>query len=85
MPITADLTYSLPSESKMYTGQCNNLSHSGIQFRTEKLLQEGTSLEVTIDTKSEKFKPMNAIVEILRVESADNNEYNVAGKILEYR
>jgi hypothetical protein len=85
MPITAELTYKIKGESKTYKGQCRNLSHSGIQFDTKKLLEEGASLEITIDTKSDKFKPMNAIVEIIRVDPLENSEYKVSGKILEYR
>ena len=85
MSVTAELTYNIPGDDKLHKGQCRNLSHSGIQFETDKLLPEGTSLEITIDTKSEKFKPMNAIVEVLRTESSGDNEYTVAGKILEYK
>lgn len=85
MPITAELTYSIKGESTAFIGQCKNLSHSGIQFETGKLLKEGTSLEITIDTKSEKFKPMNAIVEVLRIDPLENSGYRVSGRILEYK
>ncbi|GBD95456.1 MAG TPA: PilZ domain-containing protein [Nitrospirae bacterium] len=85
MSVTAELTYNMPGEDKTHKGQCRNLSHSGIQFETDKPLQEGTSLEITIDTKSEKFRPMNAIVEVLRTESSGDNEYKIAGRILEYK
>ncbi len=84
MSVTADLTYNIVGENKSYNGRCRNLSHSGIQFKTGKLLEKGGSLKVTIDTKSKKYEPMNVIVEILRVEDAENNEYKIAGKILEY-
>jgi hypothetical protein len=85
MSVTAELTYRIGSDDRIHRGQCRNLSHSGIQFQTDTCLQEGTTLEITIDTKSEKFKPMNALVEILRVVPVENNEYTVAGKILEYK
>jgi len=85
MPINAELTYSTKGESTSFTGQCKNLSHSGIQFETAKLLTEGTSLEITIDTKSDKFKPMHATVEVLRIDRLDNSGYRVSGKILTYK
>lgn len=85
MSVTAELTYNMLGDDKTYKGQCRNLSHSGIQFETDKLLPEGISLEIIIDTKSKKFRPMNAIVEVLRVNSSGDNVYNVAGKILEYK
>lgn len=85
MPITAELTYTIEGERTAFMGQCKNLSHSGIQFETGKLLREGTSLEITIDTKSDKFKPMTARVEVLRIDPLENSGYTVSGRILEYK
>ncbi len=85
MSVTADVQYFISRENKTYTGKCLNLSHAGIQFETGKALEEGTSLEITIDTKSKKFKPMDVVVEILRVEAVEKSTYKVAGKILEYK
>ena len=85
MSITAELTYRISSDDRIHRGQCKNLSHSGMQFQTETCLKEGTTLKITIDTKSEKIKPMNALIEIIRVKPSENNQYIVAGKILEYK
>ncbi|MBI5664264.1 MAG: PilZ domain-containing protein [Nitrospirae bacterium] len=85
MPIAAEITYSIKGSSAVFKGQCKNLSHSGIQFETEKLLKEGTSLEITIDTKSDKFKPMNAAVEVLRIDPSEDSGYTVSGKISDYK
>lgn len=85
MPIDAELTYSIKGESTTFKGYCKNLSHSGIQFETGQLLEEGSTLEITIDTKSEKFKPLNATVEVLRIAPLENSVYRVSGKILEYK
>ena len=85
MPITAELTYTIGGEKNIRKGQCRNLSHSGIQFKTDAPLKEGTSLEITIDTKSDKFKPMIALVEIIRVELLDKDTYEVAGIIRQYK
>jgi hypothetical protein len=85
LEVDADVAFTIVGENKTYIGQCRNLSHSGIQFETEKAPPEGHSLEITIDTKSTKFKPMKAIIEIIRVEESTDNQYKVAGKILEYK
>ncbi len=88
MPVTAELTYTIPGEpgeNETYKGECKNLSHSGIQFVTGQALSEGKSIEVVIDTKSAKFKPMKAIVEIIRVEPSGDRQYKAAGIIKEYR
>jgi hypothetical protein len=54
-------------------------------FTTEQALPEGQSLELTIDTKSNKFQPMKALVEIIRVEPSGNDQYRNAGIIKEYK
>lgn len=85
MSVTAELTYNISGASEVCKGRCRNLSHSGIQFETDNLLNEGTALEITIDTKSDKFKPMNALVDIIRVEPLPSSQYRVAGLIREYK
>lgn len=85
MEINAEITYTLQDNDSIYKGQCNNLSHSGIMFTTEHALPEGQSLELTIDTKSNKFQPMKALVEIIRVEPSGDDQYRNAGIIKEYK
>ena len=85
MEINAEITFTVPGEDNSYTGQCINLSHSGIMFIAGQALPEGESLEVTIDTKSDKFQPMEALVEIIRVEPSGENRYTTAGIIKEYK
>lgn len=87
MTVDAVVDYTLPGDKTSYKGHCRNLSHSGIQFSTSNILSEGKSIEVVIDTKSDKFKPMKATVEILRVEpeNAGDHQYKVAGRILEFK
>ncbi len=47
MEINAEITFTVPGEDNSYTGQCINLSHSGIMFIAGQALNEGESLEVT--------------------------------------
>lgn len=85
LQVDAEVTYTVSGESNAYRGQCMNLSHSGIQFVAGQALSKGQSIEIVIDTKSEKFQPMKALVEIIRVEPSGDNNYNTAGIIREYR
>ncbi|HBH61049.1 MAG TPA: hypothetical protein DDX85_04765 [Nitrospiraceae bacterium] len=85
MSINAELSYTIKGERRTYTGQCKNLSHSGIRFETGTLLKEGAFLEITIDTKSDKFKPMNATVEVLRIDPLENSGYTISCRIVEYK
>ncbi len=85
MNVTADVTIDVPDTNSELKGQCINLSHSGILFDTEGLMHEGQTLKILIDTRSDKFQPMNATIQIIRVETAGNNQNRIAGKILEFK
>ena len=85
MEINAEITFTVPGEDNSYTGQCINLSHSGIMFIAGQALPEGESLEVIIDTRSDKLQPMEALVEIIRVEPLEDNQYKTAAIIKEFK
>jgi len=84
MAIKSEILFSISGSDKTYTGSCNDLSHTGINFVTEKALSQGQSLEITIETKNTKFEPMQATIEVVRVNLTDN-KYRVACKILEFK
>lgn len=84
MSIKADITYSIDGDGTMYTGMSNNLSHSGIQFITERALSPGKSIEFRLASFDGKVDPLEAKAQVVRVEPADNT-YIVAGKIIEYK
>jgi c-di-GMP-binding flagellar brake protein YcgR len=84
MSIKADITYSVNGDGTRYSGQSNNLSHSGIQFVTESALSPGKSIEFRLASSDGKVEPLEAKVQVLRVEAADDM-YVVAGKITEYK
>jgi hypothetical protein len=85
MILKTDLTYTLPGSRNLFSGMCNNLSHSGIHFSTENPLSAGNSLEITIDPKSDKFRPLKAVVEVIRVDADTGSTFGVAGKIVNYK
>ncbi|NOZ68885.1 MAG: PilZ domain-containing protein [Deferribacteres bacterium] len=85
LTVDAELTYTIAGEDGTYKGQCRNLSHTGIQFVTDQALPEGKAIEVVIDTKSVKFNPMKAVVEVVRVEPSGDSRYKTAGIIKKYR
>jgi hypothetical protein len=84
MPVNAELTFIIPGQKESHIGFCKDLSHTGINFVTDRALSEGQSVEVTLNTNSDKFKPMTASVEIIRVVSTEYNKYTVVGKILKF-
>ena len=84
MAIKANITYSIDGVKGMYTGMSDNLSHSGIQFTTERALLPGKSIEFRLTSLDGKVDPLEAKAQILRVATADN-KFLVAGKIIEYK
>ncbi len=85
MRIDSEFTYHIPDKNRTLSGVCKNLSHTGIQFETTYALTEGQSIEATLDSKDSRFKPLNARVNVIRIEKTDNNLYRVAGEIIEYK
>jgi hypothetical protein len=84
MSVKASITYRIDGDGTMYTGTGNNLSHSGIQFITEKELMPGRSIEFRLASLDGKVDPLEAKAEVLRVEPADDT-YVISGKIVEYK
>lgn len=85
MIMNTDLTYTLPGNSQLYAGFCNNLSHSGIHFSTQNALSAGTSLDVTIKPQSDKLSPLKARVEVIRVDPGADSAFGIAGRVVEYK
>lgn len=82
MAMDAELTFNIRGKKSTHKGTCKDLSHSGIKFETDKALTIGTVLQVSIDLGNPKFKPLNAELEIIRIEKAKGNRYAAAGKVL---
>ena len=84
LEVNTEILFTLSDDINTYRGTCRNLSHTGIQFDAGHSLSEGQTINVTVDTKSDKFDPMNAKVEVLRIENQDKNQYRISGKILAF-
>ncbi len=85
MRIERDLTFNIFGENTMFKGFCQNLSHTGIQFDSTIALPKGKLVEITIDSGTEKFKPMKATVDIVRIVENADSQYTIAGKIIKYQ
>lgn len=76
--VDCEMTFSHPSSSIEGHAQVTNISVSGLSFTTKSKLTEGTALHIIIDTI---IPPLNALIEINRIEDADNGKFNVAATI----
>ncbi len=84
MNIEADLTYSRSQDKGLYEALSKNLSHSGILFETEQTLSPGESVVLTMDSRNNKFIPLKAKAEVIRVNPI-SNKFLVACRIVEYQ
>jgi hypothetical protein len=85
MRINAEFSYFIPDEEKKFNGYCINLSHKGMQFETSRALKEGQIIEVALDAGDKRFKTVNAVLSITRIERTDRSSYKVAGRILKFK
>ncbi len=57
------------SKPERYEGRCRNLSGAGMLLETDKKLSLGDRLTVTVPSEGPNFTPLDAIAEVVRVES----------------
>ncbi|PHS71845.1 MAG: hypothetical protein COB22_06655 [Cycloclasticus sp.] len=74
----AELTFFRLGSIEEGLGTVNNLSASGISFRTKHILNIGQALHITISSIK---PPLNALIEVTRIENVNHDEYNVAATI----
>ncbi|MBI5195330.1 MAG: PilZ domain-containing protein [Nitrospirae bacterium] len=85
MRIDADVTCTINGTEKIFKGFCKNLSHTGILFETGEPVSLSQLLNVVLNTGTTKFRSLQAIIDIVRVEQQADNNYAVAGKILGFK
>ncbi len=81
MDVSCAMTYKFPDSEQLLVGQCVNLSGSGILFTSEKAIDSGIALEVTIAPDNLLTPPMKAYVEVIRSKAIEPGLYEVATEI----
>jgi len=82
MKVPAGLSFRVPGIDSTYLRVCRDLSHTGICFHTSKFLENGSAIEVMIDTGHSSFAPFRAQVEIVRSGKDAESNLAVAGRIM---
>ena len=82
MRIDAVITFSVEGKAEKYTGRCKNISGAGILIETDKKLDIGTRLEVTVPSESPDIDNLDAIVEVMRVESFPEKHNYMLGTVI---
>ncbi len=67
MKVDTMVTFTRLEGKDRYEGRCRNLSGAGMLLETEKKLEIGDRLRVTIPSEGPDFSPLDAVVEVVRV------------------
>ena len=76
-----EISYKFPDAGQSYIGVCLNISGSGILFTTERFIESGRALEVTIARHNALTSAMIAYVEVIRTNEVGPDEYEVVTEI----
>ncbi len=80
MQTQCKMTFRIPQSTETFPATCQNLSGAGVMFTTDHPVDPGMALEITICPANNVTPPLEALVEVLRVEDKDG-EYEVAAEI----
>jgi hypothetical protein len=82
MRLDCALSYAAVGERGTSEGRCKNLSAQGVLFNTLKPMTVGALVDINITPQKAVVAPFNALVEVLRVSSAEGvNNYEIAARI----
>ena len=83
--VHADVICKKEDSLESFTGNCVNLSYSGIRFITTTLLKEGTKLDIKAKVDSGVFQPLKAKMVVNSVKRLAGNKYLVTGEMNEVK
>ncbi len=83
LPIDCKVAYMRVGESRLSYGAGRNLSGNGILFSTLEAIPIGTELEINVLPSLTHLSPLNAVVEVVRLEpdASDTRQFGICGRI----
>lgn len=82
MALDCALSYDVPGESSRHSGQCLNLSATGVLFVAQRALDVGHRIHINITPQKTVVAPLNATGEVLRVEpGSEKDTWRVAARL----
>ena len=86
MSIDCDISFKDIHSQEYIRGRCKNLSASGLMFTADQEVPPGTMLDINITPELSVVPPLDATIEVVRVNyDSLNNDYQIAGIIKEMR
>ncbi|MCG8671643.1 MAG: PilZ domain-containing protein [Pseudomonadales bacterium] len=82
MKVDTMVSFTRADSKERYEGRCRNLSGAGMLLETEKKLQLGDRLRVTVPSEGPDFSPLDAMVEVVRVDAIPNLHKFMCGVVI---
>lgn len=82
MKIDTMVSFQRADSKERYEGRCCNLSGAGMLLETDKKLKIGDRLKVTIPSEGPDYEPLDASVEVVRVDAIPNLHKFMIGVVI---
>lgn len=82
MKVDTMVCFQRADSKERYEGRCRNLSGAGMLLETDKKLKLGDRLTVTVPSEGPDFQPLDASVEVVRVEHIPNLHKFMIGVVI---
>lgn len=83
METNSKIDYRKTGSNKSHQGQCINLSATGVLFTADINVTLGTELDISILPDLTIVPPLQATIEVVRIQQNTNGSYNIAAAIKE--
>jgi hypothetical protein len=78
MVVDGEVRYRIEDESQISSGTVKNLSNSGLLMASDKEILPGTRMTLSIIPGHAITPPLLAEAKVIRCESGENDQYNIA-------
>lgn len=82
MKVDTIVSFTRAESKERYEGRCRNLSGAGMLMETDKKLVVGDRLKVTVPSEGPSFTPLDATVEVVRVDPIPSLHKFMAGLVI---
>lgn len=82
MKVDTIVSFTRAESKERYEGRCRNLSGAGMLLETDKKLKIGDRLRVTVPSEGPDFSPLDASVEVVRVDAVPNLHKFMIGVVI---
>lgn len=81
MNVDYDITFKFTDSIELFRGRCTSISCSGLAFVTDRQIDQGKALEITVEPNNTVTPTMNAFIEVLRNTRQADDSYVIAATI----